>query len=90
MVLARVKESKMYSIELDCPPGFPRPSDLLPHVISETGLVLDPEKPSSAVFGNWEWIIPEDQNTLYESVRDLIKTRITDLYNNNHIRYGSW
>jgi hypothetical protein len=42
MVLARVKESKMYSIELDCPPGFPRPSDLLPHVISETGLVLDP------------------------------------------------
>lgn len=79
-----------YTIELDCPPGSPRPSDLLPGVLAETGVTLDPENTVGRFFGNWTWVIPEDQHAAYVAARDTIKGRIQDLYKRGSIRYGSW
>ena len=40
-------------LELDCPPGSPRPGDLLPGVLEGTGLEKSPEDTTSRLFGNW-------------------------------------
>lgn len=80
----------MYSIELDCAPGSMRPGDLIEGVIEGTGITLDPKKPNGMFFGNWEWVIPEAQNAAYEKAKDIIRERITKLYNAGVIRYGSW
>lgn len=79
-----------YTIELDCPPGSPRPGDLLPQVLAGTGVELKPEDTVSRFFGNWTWVIPEEQVKAFEESRELIKERITDLYHRGMIRYGSW
>lgn len=78
------------SIELDCAPGSPRPGDLLPAVLDGTGIQLDPNKPDSAFFGNWKWVIPAEQHEQYATVKELIRNRIMDLYHLGRIRYGSW
>jgi hypothetical protein len=78
----------MESIELDCPPGSPRPGDLIDGVIAGTGL---PNKgPGSKFFGNWTWYydIPRDE---WESrIQPIIEPRIKQLLENGSIRYGSW
>lgn len=77
----------MYTLELDCPPGAPRPDDLIDGVLKDTGLTLgEPTK----FFGNFCWEIPADQNALYLKNRETIKARIEALYNEGVIRYGSW
>lgn len=47
----------MYTIELGCPPGSPRPGDLLPEVLKGTGVTINPEKTAARLFGDWEWIV---------------------------------
>ncbi len=76
------------SIELDCAPMTPRPDTYLPGVLKGTGLKLG--KTASRFFGNWEWIIPDDQEELYQKNVEVIAERITKLYNDGAIRYGSW
>lgn len=77
------------TIELDCPPGFPRPGDLIGGVIEGTGL---PEiAPCSMLFGEWTY----DYTNLvtaekWAEVQPILKERITALYNAGAIRYGSW
>lgn len=88
--MAERRDPNFRSIELDCPPGDPRPSDLLPGVLDGTGVVLDLQEPSGAFFGCWEWVIPPDQLGAYNANRDLIKSRVEALYRSGHIRYGSW
>ena len=80
----------MYTIDLDCAPGPIRPNQLLPGILEDTGIIIDPEQTVSRLFGNWQWEIPEEQSELYEKVRETIKDRITALYNKGFIRYGSW
>ena len=81
---------KTYTIELDCAPMTPRPSTYLPGVLKSTGLKIDPENTVLRFFGNWTWEIPEDQVAKYEKVRGTIEKRITVLYMDGKIRYGSW
>ncbi|MFA5395435.1 MAG: hypothetical protein WC346_05375 [Methanogenium sp.] len=76
------------TIELDCPPGALRPGDLIEDVIKGTGL---PSKEScSRVFGNWTWDYSEIDPEKWESIKPILKERITALYNTRVIRYGSW
>ncbi len=77
-----------YVLELDCAPGLPRPGDLLPGVLKGTKLKLD--RPSSMFFGNWAWVIPAEQEALYEKNRNKIAKRIKALYEVGAIRYGAW
>jgi hypothetical protein len=79
-----------FTVELDCPPGSPRPGDLLPIVLEGTGIKLDPEQTVSRFFGNWQWVIPPEQESLYSAVRPEVAERIRALYNSGRIRYGSW
>jgi len=81
---------KSFSIELDCQPGSPRPGELLPGVLEGTGIEIDPDEPDGTLFGNWTWNIPEQFEELFETHRETIKERISKLYNNGLIRYGSW
>lgn len=76
------------SIELDCPPGNPRPGDLIESVIQGTGLPR--REPCSTFFGNWKWDYNDISNEEWKDVQPILKQRITELYNSGTIRYGSW
>lgn len=77
------------SIELDCPPGSPRPGDLILNVLKGTGLESKIPEPSMC-FGNWKWNFSEVPEEKWVEVKKVIKPRITKLYNSGVIRYGSW
>ena len=77
------------TIELDCPPGNPRPGDLFPGLIAETGLKEDDFKLISKLFGNWTWELIQNEQ-LYSECRSTIKERIEALYKKGLIRYASW
>lgn len=75
------------SIELDCPPGSPRPDDLIESVLEGTGLEV--KDPVLKFFGCFTWIydMPDEE---WSKVQSIIKPRIQALYQRGTIRYGSW
>lgn len=77
-----------HSIELDCPPGSPRPGDLIAQVIAGTGLPL--REDCMRCFGNWKWSYDDVSCEEWDRIQPIIKERITALYNSGRIRYGSW
>jgi len=77
-----------HSIELDCPPGNPRPGDLIDGVIEGTG--LPKREDVSRCFGNWKWRYDDISCEEWEKVKPTLKERITELYHAGLIRYGSW
>lgn len=85
-----VDDGRELSIELDCAPGGLRPNDLLPCVIEGLGITLDPENTVMRLFGNWKWMIPQEQRIEYLKVRDEVARRIKTMYESGMIRYGSW
>lgn len=80
------------TIELDCPPGDPRPSRLIMSVVMGTAIepLTDPECPVSTFFGNWTWQYPEVSDETWKEVQKVTRPRIVELYNKGVIRYGSW
>lgn len=76
------------TIELDCPPGFPRPNHLIKSVIKDTGLEL--KEPVATMMGNFTWDYSEVSNEQWMEAQPILKERITKLYNKGTIRYGSW
>jgi hypothetical protein len=81
-----------FSIELDCPPGRPRPGDLIVNVLTNTGLLVGDFEEPSKTFGNWIWVLREDagKDGVYEAARPKLREKIEQLYHSNVIRYGSW
>ena len=77
------------SIELDCPPGSPRPGDLIEGVIEGLGLPW-PKETTSMFFGNWKWEWPEVDWKRWKEIQPTLKGRIKKLYEQGLIRYGSW
>lgn len=76
-----------HTIELDCPPGEPRPGDLIAKVLEGTGL---PERETvSRLFGNWAWDY-SDMAEAFMQAQPVLGERITKLYHAGVIRYGSW
>ena len=76
------------TIELDCPPGCPRPGDLIGGVIKGTGLKT--KETVSRFFGNWMWDYNDIPEKKWEKIKPVLKERVTNLYNQGLIRYGSW
>ena len=76
------------TIELDCPPGDPRPGDLIEKAIKDTGLEL--RQDVSRFFGNWIWDYSDIPSEQWERIRLILKRNITGLYRRGLIRYGSW
>jgi hypothetical protein len=79
-----------YSIELDCPPGNPRPSDLIGGVLEGTGLTTENFEEPSTSFGNWTYVLKPGYEEIYKEHKPKIAERIKDLYGRGRIRYGSW
>lgn len=88
MTVAAALNASPQTIELDCAPGSPRPGDLLPGVLKDTG--LEPREPVAKLFGNWLWDYGDVPADKWNAVRPLLKERIEKLYHAGSIRYGSW
>ena len=80
----------MHTIELDCPPGNPRPDDLLPEALMGTDLTPNDFVVESKFFGNWTFVLKAELDDKYLWRRDRIKENITALYDAGLIRYASW
>jgi hypothetical protein len=76
------------TIELDCPPGFPRPGELIGAVIEGTG--LEPREPSAKFFGCWTWDYSDVPAAQWRRVQPTLAQRIRTLYRGGWIRFGSW
>ncbi len=83
-----------FSIELDCAPGGIRPSDLIEGVLKDSGLTAKDFTTSPPFFGHQVWILKEGSKERDELFRahkyETFKPRITSLYNEGYIRYGTW
>lgn len=77
-----------YTIEIDCPPGDPRPGDLICGVIEDLNLTLG--EPTSKTFGNWTWTVPADQANHYLTVQNTVRERLLVLHSSGLVRYASW
>jgi hypothetical protein len=74
------------------PSRQPRPNDLIDAVLEGTGLDLSDFSTSHPFFGHQAWILkagPEREEK-FELARKTFKQRVSDLYDANVIRYGSW
>lgn len=78
----------MNTIELDCAPGWPRPGDLLPEVIKDTGLTV--REPVGKLFGCWTWDYSDIPSDHWEAIQPTLAERIKQLHRDGTIRYGSW
>lgn len=81
-------EKDPQTIEIGCPPGPPRPHDLLPGVIEGTGLEV--REPVSMVFGDWEWDYNDVDPEKWEKIKPILEERLIALYNAGVVRYCSW
>lgn len=78
------------TIELDCPPGYPRPGHLIDDVVKGTPLEGKVMDPVSTCFGCWTWEFKDISEDDWRKAQELTKPRITALYQRGVIRYGSW
>lgn len=81
-------EGIVKTIELDCPPGFPRPTDLIEGVLEGTGLEV--KETVSRFFGNFKWDYSEVSDEEWKRIQSIIAPRIKKLNESGVIRYGSW
>ena len=75
------------TLELDCPPGDPRPGDLIGSVIKGTG--LEHREDVSRLFGWWIWDYSDVPVTKWKQIQPVLKKRIRHLYSSGVIRGGS-
>jgi hypothetical protein len=76
------------TIEIDCPPGSPRPGDLIEGVIKGTGLSL--RDSSSSFMGCWMWDYNDINPDVWKEIQIILEERLTKLYDNGTCRYCSW
>lgn len=76
------------TIELDCAPGTSRPDSYIKGVIKD--LALPEREPVSKLFGNWTWDYSDIDAELWNAIKPILANRITKLFNEGYIRYGSW
>lgn len=84
---------KDFSIEIDCPPGDPRPGDLFPDVLADTGLTEEDFEITSKVFGNWCWVLREGdviRDMKFTNAKPIFRERLMKLHDDGVVRYASW
>jgi hypothetical protein len=89
MTMRLMAMSEFQTIELDCPPGAPRPGDLIRGVIGD--LDIEPLKwDVTPFFGCAEWVFRIPRDRWESEYQPTIKERVSALYRSGVIRYGSW
>lgn len=92
--LEKIRSERLnkFSIELDCPPGYPRPGDLIDGVLRDTGLEPTDFETGNPFFGHQIWILKKSANKdgIFIKKKPIFKERITRLYKEGLIRYGTW
>jgi hypothetical protein len=73
-------------IALDCPPGDPRPEDLIEAVIEGTGLPA--REAESPFMGDWTWNYSDMPADVWAKAKPALRRRIFKLYREGKIRYG--
>lgn len=73
-------------VHLECPPGEPRPGDLIAELIKDTG--LPPRADLSRSFGHWAWDYNDIARTVWEEAVPLIERRLAAMYESGIIRAG--
>jgi hypothetical protein len=61
-------------IHLECPPGEPRPGDLIAELIDGTGLSV--RKDVSRVYGHWTWDYSDVPRSVWDSAVPSIERRM--------------
>jgi hypothetical protein len=81
-----------YSIELDAHPFSARPNDLIGSVLKDTGLFVEDFETGKPFFGHQVFILKESagKDALFTKSKPIFKTRITELYREGLILYGTW
>ena len=82
------EETVIQTIDIDCEPGYPRPGDLYPDVIKDTGLPV--RETVSRIFGNWTWDYSDIDPEVWKKAKPILKERLTKLYEQGLARYVSW
>jgi hypothetical protein len=77
-------------IEIDCAPGFARPDSYIKGVMEGSGVEYDGREPVSMCFGNWTWVFDDIDEETWKDAQATFQQRITTLYEQGFIRYGSW
>lgn len=81
------------TIDIDCPPGSPRPGDLIGAVIDGLGIAeraVTPLEDVTPLFGNAEYAFHVPHDEWVSSIQPTVKERIVALYDAGLIRFGSW
>lgn len=78
---------KTRTIEIDCPPGDPRPGDLIGKVIKGTGLPLRDDV-GYRFFGWWTWDYTDIAPDVWKLARPKIRRRLVRMYEQGVIRYA--
>jgi hypothetical protein len=76
------------TIEIDCPPGYPRPGHLIEMVIKDTGLPLRDD--AGRIFGQWTWDYNDIDPDVWVKAQPILKERLVKLYDTGVVRYCSW
>ena len=75
-------------IILDCPPGEPRPGDLIEGVIE--GTELECRNTVLRCYGMWVWDYSDIPSEHWKKIEPVLGKRINDLYYARIIRGGKW
>jgi hypothetical protein len=74
-------------IHLECPPGEPRPSDLLPALLKGTGLPV--REDIGRLYGHWIWDYSDIPQNVWGAAVPVIERRMIRLFNTGIIRAGA-
>lgn len=82
------REAEYCELGIDCPPGDPRPGDLLPRVLRGTGLRVSDFDLENKLFGAWTWRLKtsKSKDALFLASRGLLIKRLERLVKRGTVR----
>jgi len=78
------------TIEIDCPPGEPRPDFFMDTIIARSGLNIKCPETSHRCFGEWGWDFSHLDVTTWGVLKATAREYLTEAHNQGLIRYAGW
>lgn len=86
--MLKQEHRKDQTIEIECPPGPPRPGDLIKKIVEGSGLPL--RKEVSRSFGLWTWDYSDLTPEEWAKAEKIIAPKLKELYAKGIARYISF